>query len=95
MKYYSEFDLMKPENFRFVTEFDETGTGIGYNAIPIDIIHNIPSSDVVEIVYCKDCKNYRSSPFGHPSIGWCMIFGRHFKQTFYCAQGDKRDDKKV
>lgn len=95
MKYYSEFDLLKPENFRFVTEFDETGTGIGYKAIPIENIRNIPTSDAVEVVRCVNCEYYRNSPFGHATIGWCSIFGHHFKPEFYCAHGDKRDGKKV
>lgn len=46
-----------------------------------------------DVIHCKDCAHYRPSPFGHPTIGWCMIDGKHRGQNFYCANGDRRDQE--
>lgn len=95
MKYYSEFDLLNPANFRFVTEFDETGTGIGYKAIPIDIFKNIPTVDAVEVVRCRDCVYLTRSPWNRPDLGWCKLYGHNRKMDYYCASGEKKHEKKV
>ena len=52
-------------------------------------VKEAPTIDAALVVRCADCINYRPSPFGHPSIGWCMICGRHRKPGYYCADGER------
>ena len=55
-----------------------------------DMIDNAPKLDTAEIVRCRDCANYTRSPFGHSFIGWCKLDGKHRRQNFYCADGEKK-----
>lgn len=43
-----------------VTEYDETGCGITYLAVPVDAIKAAPTIDAVPVVRCKECK-YRDT----------------------------------
>ena len=56
-----------------------------------DIFQNIEVIDNPKIIHCMNCKHYGRSPFGHPTIGWCMIAGNHRKPDYYCADGKERD----
>lgn len=49
-----------------------------------------PTVEGIEVTRCRDCANYRSSSFGHPTIGWCKMEGKHRRQNFYCADGERR-----
>ena len=46
-----------------------------------------------KVICCKDCSNYGPSPFGHSTIGWCKLDGKHRGQAFFCAYAVQRDDK--
>lgn len=62
------------------------------------IIEELPPADVVEVVRCKDCKDFR--PWGGQSkLGDCMVCvcdGENpftMEETDFCSDGDRKDDK--
>lgn len=70
--------------------------GITYGALWVglqtakEIIRACPSSDVVEVVRCKDCKHYCPSAFG----GF-TCFGRRIpsvSEDDYCNYGERREE---
>lgn len=46
-------------NVRQVTEYDEAGYYMTYNAVPVNVIEALPALDVAPVVYCKDCSHAR------------------------------------
>ena len=46
----------------------------------LDILEDIPTSDVVEVVWCEECKHY-GRKYGDIAIGYCC----HTKQSGYCS----------
>ena len=54
--------LLTVPNVRKVTEYDETGTGIDYLAVPVEAIEKVPTIDAVPVVRCKDCLNRMKIP---------------------------------
>lgn len=55
-------------------------------------VDEMPTLDVAKVVRCKNCKAYGKSPFGHPTIGWCIIAGNHKDPNYYCASGKEREN---
>lgn len=49
--------LLNSFEVRKVTEYDETGCSIDYQAVPVEAIRNAPTIDAVEVVRCGDCKH--------------------------------------
>ena len=48
----------------------------------------IPTADVQEVVYCKDCKNYyESTTYG----AICEEFGGQIKENDFCSRCPKMD----
>lgn len=81
-------------NVRKVTEYDETGCGLDYLAIPVDVIEDAPTLDVAPVVRCKDCKYWLR---GHDRV-WlrnhsrmCSANGFMTAPIFYCALGAKME----
>ena len=63
-----------------------------------EAVNAMPAEDVVEIVRCKDCKDFR--PWGGQSkLGDCMVCvcdGENpftMEETDFCSDGDRRDDQ--
>lgn len=59
------------------------------------IIEKLPPADVVEVVRCKDCADFR--PWGGQSkLGDCMVYvcdGENpftMEETDFCSDGDRR-----
>ena len=56
-----------------------------------DMIRELPSADVVEVVRCADCKHSYESPAGwicsHGVCVDCVV-----RDDFYCAYGERKDD---
>jgi hypothetical protein len=52
----------------------------------------IPAVDAVEVVRCKDCKNYLAFGGGYAGVGGCMIDGRFVSDDFYCKDGERKAD---
>ena len=63
-----------------------------------EAVNAMPAEDVVEIVRCKDCKDFR--PWGGQSkLGDCMVCvcdGENpftMEETDFCSDGDRKDDQ--
>lgn len=59
------------------------------------LIESAPTVDAVEVIRCKDCEHWRSSPFGVTNLGWCIIIGHHRRPDYYCASADPKATKEV
>jgi hypothetical protein len=65
----------------------------------IKAIENAPKADVVEVVRCKDCKDYRPVLFGGETMhyGYCFnthdsVSGnRHRYEGDYCSYGKRKE----
>lgn len=42
-------ELLKSPDVRKVTEYDEGGWGVNYNAVPVEVIKNAPTVDVAPV----------------------------------------------
>lgn len=47
--------LLNVRNVRKVTEYDEGGWGVSYNAVPVEAVKAAHVIDAVPVVRCKDC----------------------------------------
>lgn len=63
-------------------------------------IKSIPAADVVEVVRCKDCKDFR--PWGGQSkLGDCMVYvcdGEDpftMEETDFCSDGERMDGGEI
>ena len=62
----------------------------------IDIIDTIPSADVVEVVRCKDCKNWEvKEDNGFYFFETCVLSGFHTTCDDYCSYGERRTDCEI
>ena len=57
--------------------------------IAIQNIKDIPSSDVVEVVRCKDCKYFDTGYCGIPFIG------KKVNPNYYCSYGERKDEEDI
>ena len=64
----------------------------------VDRIKELPSTDAVEVVRCKDCKYwpYKTIPYWDNQIEfktyqWCASLGLHGGKGF-CSKGERRPD---
>lgn len=56
-----------------------------------EVIKNLPTADVVEVVRCKDCRHFRR--YTHKNRGECGLFGElnnSVQTTDYCSYGERR-----
>jgi hypothetical protein len=81
--------LLGGYDVRKVTEYDESGCGLEYKAVPVEAIEAAPAVDAVEVVRCRDCKHYQPEPMG--SVLYCYQNRRWTEPDFYCADGAKMD----
>lgn len=64
---------------------------IDYNVAIVDVLNvidELPTADVVEVVPCKDCKWNKSTP--HNPI--CSNDDMPKDVGFFCADGERRED---
>lgn len=59
----------------------------------IEAVEDSPTIDAVEVVRCRDCIAFGKSPYGHPGLGWCRIYGHHFKPDYFCASGRREVER--
>lgn len=67
----------------------------GDTAIPIIDIEHAPAVDAVEVVRCKDCKQWNPAFDREVSeYGVCQIRSQHIatKRDFFCSKGERRSD---
>lgn len=56
-------------------------------------IYYAPTADVVEVVFCKDCKHEYTDPFCQM---WCRLHRKHegerlVEEDHFCSYGERRD----
>lgn len=92
----SRSTLLDGYDVRKVTEYDESGCGMTYKAVPVEAIEQAPTVDAVEVVRCRDCLNcgmkasikydgYRDD------VRLCMLHGIAILPDDYCSGGVKAD----
>ena len=62
-----------------------------------DELENAPTVDAVEVVRCKDCKEYYL-PFNHEQVEqlWtCMRYGLLRNADDFCSRGERRTDEQT
>ena len=58
----------------------------------VDVIKNIPSADVVEVVRCNDCKHIKEEHFNIMPDGFsCELSGLMVEPERYCSYGERAD----
>lgn len=54
----------------------------------------VPAADVVEVVRCKDCCEYDTTGYDDtPGFGWCECLHKEVQSCFYCAHGEKGENR--
>lgn len=76
---------------RMATVYTDTDLRAHYNEIMRAIREQL-TVDAVPVVRCKDCK-WRKEEWKLDGNCWCGMFDRYTRETFFCADGDRRDAK--
>lgn len=92
-RYIDTEELLKVPNVRKVCEYDETGEFISYKAVPVEAIENVPTVDAVEVVRCKDCRDY--SPKSVVTPAYCTAYGAQKDEDDFCSWGERRKENAV
>jgi hypothetical protein len=73
-------------------EFALNFGSVSHAVIANRLLDSIPAADVVPVVRCKDCKNYRLfwNMFG-VEISRCMLFGADVGMEAFCSYGKRKD----
>ena len=56
------------------------------------LIQKQPAEDVVEVVRCKDCKNY-DNQFSVDNCGWCDEFNCGTSDERFCSYRERKEVK--
>ena len=66
----------------------------GYEACA-ELIADAPAADVVEVVRCRECTNWRRNiGFGDSPDGQCLYFGLLTSKDDFCSYGERKDGAK-
>lgn len=79
MKTYLDMDEILRHCRRYIGQ--EYGEPYLVSAVPEEVIRSLPPADVVEVVYCKDCKNRFNYDI-------CANRG----DNWFCGYGERRAD---
>lgn len=83
----SGFDVCK------VTEYDESGCGVDYKAVPVKAIDNAPTIDAVPVVRCEDCQHWGTGDPIETDYGKiCEFAGWMVGANGYCVYGERQDE---
>ena len=55
-----------------------------------DIVNEIPTADVVEVVRCKDCKYFQTAKVNNKGFLICPASGMEITETDYCSYGERK-----
>lgn len=81
---------------RKVTEYDEAGFAMNYQAVPVEDIEAIPATDVAEVVRCEKCKRcelrYPAKAIGEEAIEgyWCHSNQKYVTPNDFCSCGERK-----
>jgi hypothetical protein len=62
-----------------------TDTASRYHRAAQRVVSIIPAADVVEVVRCKDCLNWKKDAYG----GVCDRYGVRLDKDWFCAGGER------
>lgn len=84
--------LLSGFDVRKVVEYDESGCGVEYKAVPVEAIKNAPTIDAVPVVRCKDCKAWGTGTLIETEkIKICRWARYMVGENGYCVYGEKMD----
>ena len=58
-----------------------------YKASVKRVLIQAPTTDVVEVVRCRDCRHYKGEQFN------CWVMRSKMQPNDYCSYGERREDK--
>lgn len=58
-------------------------------------IDSLPTADVVEVTFCKDCRYYQDAKVNEKGFLICPASGMEITETDYCSYGALVDGKKT
>ena len=94
-------DYIKREDAIEQARRNWTGEGDWIASTEINLLKNLPTADVVEVVRCKDCKWWgylddkgpvrvcHAAKHGYKSKNWDIGIYRTYNEDFYCADGER------
>ena len=53
-------------------------------------IDNIPTADVVEVTFCKDCRYYQDAKVNEKGFLICPASGMEITETDFCSYGQRK-----
>ena len=54
------------------------------------MLYEVQSADVVEVVLCRDCRNWDKSD-GYRTLGRCKVWNTDRGWKEYCSEGERKD----
>ena len=58
-----------------------------------NIVEDIPTADVVEVVRCKDCKHSKMADYIPAKCPYfCKLMANCHSGDFFCSMGERRED---
>ena len=78
---------------RQYARYDDFDVSVVDEDVAVIALKDLPSTDAVEVVRCKDCKYYYYADNRIPSErGWvCANDGCYASQNDYCSWGERND----
>lgn len=55
------------------------------------IVAELPTADVVEVTFCKDCRYYQDAKVNEKGFLICPASGMEITETDYCSYGSRMD----
>lgn len=83
--------LLDSYDVRKVTEYDESGCGLDYKAVPVEAIENAPAVDAVEVVRCKECGQSEPTALSEEYL-FCNHSCMVVLDSDYCSYGERKMD---
>ena len=62
-----------------------------HNHFGFEICNNFIPEDVVEVVKCKDCQNFKEDVIVE-GVGWCEEIERGCSADFFCGYGERKNN---
>ena len=56
----------------------------------IDALENLPTADVVEVTFCKDCRYYQDAKVNEKGFLICPASGMEITVMDYCSYGQRK-----
>lgn len=87
---------------------EQTGRAVPFNAVPFNagvafaltMVEYAQTIDAVPVVRCKDCKWYVRSIIKQDGTldkrykpDWCDLYRKVREETYFCADGERKDDE--